>query len=49
MTRYDSYLSVLRAFTPEELADLAREAGIRTFTITQRPFFRLILTTRHEQ
>jgi ubiquinone/menaquinone biosynthesis C-methylase UbiE len=44
MTLNDSYVSVLRAFTHEELADMAREAGASRFTVVKHPFFRLILT-----
>ena len=43
MTLHDSYLSVLRAFTPSELQEIAREAGIQNFIIRHRPFFRLVL------
>lgn len=43
LTLYDSYASVLRAFTPVELREMALEAGIERFEIMTRPFFRLIL------
>ncbi len=43
MTLYDSYISVLRAFTPKELTTMAEEAGIGSFTIKTQPFFRLVL------
>ena len=43
MTLYDSYYSVLRAFTPDELTWMAQEAGIRKFSVQTRPFFRLVL------
>ncbi|MEK6565210.1 MAG: methyltransferase domain-containing protein [Bacteroidota bacterium] len=43
LTLNDSYASVLRAFTPGELQEMAVEAGIKKFDITIRPFFRLIL------
>ncbi|HLF20571.1 MAG TPA: methyltransferase domain-containing protein [Bacteroidota bacterium] len=43
LTLNDSYLSVLRAFTPEELREMAVNAGIREFEIMTKPFFRLIL------
>ncbi len=49
ITLYDSYVSVLRAFTPEELAGMAREAGIMNFKITGQPFFRLVLVAEYEQ
>ncbi len=47
MTLYDSYQSVLRAFTPDELALLAREAGVGRFVVKKRPFFRLLLIAEH--
>ena len=43
MTLNDSYVSVLRAFTPEELLEIAKEAGIRNPQIHTHPFFRLVL------
>ena len=43
LTLHDSYASVLRAFTPVELREMAVEAGIKKFDIMTRPFFRLIL------
>jgi ubiquinone/menaquinone biosynthesis C-methylase UbiE len=43
LTLHDSYASVLRAFTPSELREMALEAGIKKFDIMTRPFFRLIL------
>jgi SAM-dependent methyltransferase len=43
MTLHDSYLSVMRGFTPVELRDLAVRAGIKKFKIKTRPFFRLLL------
>jgi ubiquinone/menaquinone biosynthesis C-methylase UbiE len=43
ITLYDSYVSVLRAFTPSELAEMAGEAGIESFRTWKRPFFRMIL------
>lgn len=47
MTLYDSYQSVLRAFTPYELAAMAREAGVQNFVVKKHPFFRLILVAEH--
>ena len=41
MTRHDMPLSVLRAYTPDELRTLLREAGIRGVTITTHPLFRM--------
>jgi len=43
ITRYDSYLSMLRAFTMDELAAMTHEAGVRSFTISREAFFRLLL------
>jgi len=47
MTLCDSYVSVLRAFTPAELKQMAVEAGIEKFKIQTRPFFRLLLVGEH--
>lgn len=43
MTHHDSCLSVLRAFTKDELQEMARAAGIQNFVIHKQPFFRLVL------
>lgn len=43
LTLYDSYLSVLRAFTPEELIEMAQEAEMADFVLTKHPFFRMVL------
>jgi len=40
LTRHDGPLSVLRAYTPEELSGLARRAGIPNPTIKRHIFFR---------
>jgi SAM-dependent methyltransferase len=42
-TRHDGPVSVLRAFRPEELADLARAAGLRGVGVYSRHPFRLTL------
>lgn len=42
ITRYDSVLSILRAFTKKELASIAREAGIGRMDIYTAPLFRLL-------
>jgi SAM-dependent methyltransferase len=47
MTRYDSPLSVLRAFTPDELSAMAVLAGISHFQILRHPMFRLVLVATH--
>jgi len=47
ITLNDSYLSVLRAFTRDELESMAFEAGLKNFTIKTRPFFRLILVGKN--
>ncbi|MEK6755285.1 MAG: methyltransferase domain-containing protein [Bacteroidota bacterium] len=47
MTLFDTYVSVLRGFTPAELSEMAVEAGIKKFTIRKEPFFRLLLIAEH--
>jgi ubiquinone/menaquinone biosynthesis C-methylase UbiE len=47
LTLNDSYISVLRAFIPDELSVMSRKAGIQRFTIQTQPFFRLILIGYH--
>lgn len=46
MTRSDSYISILRAFTASELREIARQAGARSFEVFEEPFFRLVLVGR---
>jgi ubiquinone/menaquinone biosynthesis C-methylase UbiE len=43
VTRHDGPLSVLRAFTPAELRDLAERAGLRAPVVRRHPFYRLVL------
>jgi ubiquinone/menaquinone biosynthesis C-methylase UbiE len=43
MTRYDSVVSVLRAFRKEEFADMAKEAGVEPVRIFTAPLFRLVV------
>jgi SAM-dependent methyltransferase len=43
MTRYDGPLSVLKSFTPGELAMLASSAGASHFTVCREPFWLLVL------
>lgn len=43
LTRHDGPLSVRRAFTPAELLDLAREAGLDRPTVHRHPVYRLVL------
>lgn len=43
VTRHDGPLSVLRAFTPAELRDLATRADLRRPTVHRHPLFRLVL------
>src|ERR1700682_1619566 len=43
LTRHDGPLSVLRAYRPAELWDLAREAGLESVQVRRRPFFRQTL------
>ncbi|HEY6951966.1 MAG TPA: methyltransferase domain-containing protein [Bacteroidota bacterium] len=47
MTLNDSYVSVLRAFTPEELQGMARDSGVRDSHIFRHPMFRLVLVAEH--
>ncbi len=47
MTRHDMPLSVLRAYTPDELRALLREAGIPNAMVTTHPFFRMA-AVRHK-
>jgi ubiquinone/menaquinone biosynthesis C-methylase UbiE len=47
MTLFDSYLSVLRGFTPRELGEMASEAGVRNFSVRTHPLFRLLLIGKH--
>ena len=44
LTRYDGPLSVLKSFTPSELAALASSAGARNFTVSREPFWLLVLS-----
>ncbi|HEX7052188.1 MAG TPA: methyltransferase domain-containing protein [Longimicrobiales bacterium] len=44
ITRHDGPVSVLRAFTPGELLELAHRAGLPTPRVYRHPFFRLVLT-----
>lgn len=43
LTRHDGPLSVLRAFTPEELRRAAMDAGLHVESVARRYFFRLVL------
>lgn len=43
VTRHDGPLSVLRAFTPNELLGLARDAGLAAPAVHRHPFYRLVL------
>jgi SAM-dependent methyltransferase len=44
VTRHDGPLSVRRAFTPAELLDLARRAGLGEPRVQRHVFYRLVLT-----
>jgi len=46
LTRHDGPLSVLRSYTPPELASLALAAGASGFTISKEPFWLMVLTGR---
>ncbi len=41
LTRHDAPLSVLRAYTPAELRDLLKRAGIEGAVVRRRPLFRM--------
>lgn len=43
VTRHDGPLSVLRSFTPAELLDLARRAGLGDPSVHRHAFYRLVL------
>ncbi len=43
LTRHDGPISVLRAFAPDELAGLARRAGLAEPRVYRHPLFRLVL------
>lgn len=43
VTRHDGPLSVLRAFTPSEMVELARRAGLRDPRAYRHVFYRLVL------
>ena len=43
LTRHDAPLSVLRAYTPQEALQLAREAGWRRPAVKRAPFYRMVL------
>jgi SAM-dependent methyltransferase len=43
LTRSDGPLSVLKAFTPLELENLASSAGASRFTLTREPFWLIVL------
>lgn len=47
ITLNDSYVSVLRAYTPNELRTMANEAGVPHPKILRHPMFRLILIGKH--
>jgi ubiquinone/menaquinone biosynthesis C-methylase UbiE len=46
LTRHDGPLSVRRAYTPREMSELARDAGIYAATVQPRPLFRQVLIGR---
>lgn len=47
MTLNDSYVSVLRAFTPPELREMATHASVPNVRIYRHPMFRLVLVGEH--
>jgi ubiquinone/menaquinone biosynthesis C-methylase UbiE len=46
LTRHDGPLSVLRAYTPREMSNLAQAAGILPVEVRTRPLFRQVLIGR---
>lgn len=48
ITRHDSFASVLRGFTEQELRAMAGAVGVRTYRIKSRPFFRILLVGEHD-
>jgi hypothetical protein len=46
LTRHDAPLSILRAFTPDELTAMAREAGLTKIAVTPHRFWRMALVAR---
>lgn len=48
LTRNDAPLSVRRAYTPDELGELLRRAGIHDATISTHPWFRMAAVVRTE-
>ncbi len=46
MARHDGPLSVLKAFTPEELKRLMKNSGADNYRIRRYPFFRLLVTIK---
>lgn len=48
LTRHDAPLSVRRAYTPVELMDLLRRAGISGATISTHPWFRMAAVKRRD-
>jgi ubiquinone/menaquinone biosynthesis C-methylase UbiE len=47
LTLNDTYVSILRSFTAEEMQSMAAEAGVRAFRIETQPMFRLIFIGEH--
>lgn len=48
IVRHDGPVSVRRAYTPGELADLAERAGLRGAQVLRQPLFRMALVYRSE-
>lgn len=46
LTRNDAPLSILRAWTPDELCAMAKEAGLHDATVTAHAFWRMALVMR---
>ncbi|MBT4258972.1 MAG: methyltransferase type 11, partial [Nitrospina sp.] len=41
LTRYDGPVSVMNAFTPSEMAEMAQEAGVKNFTVKRHFPYRI--------
>jgi ubiquinone/menaquinone biosynthesis C-methylase UbiE len=48
-TRHDGPLSVRRSFTPSELLELGRRAGLSDLRVRRRALFRLVLEARGDE
>jgi 2-polyprenyl-3-methyl-5-hydroxy-6-metoxy-1,4-benzoquinol methylase len=49
LTRHDAPLSILRAWTPDELRTMAKEAGLHQASVTTHAFWRMALVARRQE